>query len=66
MRASQGTSMSWRSVRDSRVHEIKLIRQYKLEFIPVEDDLLSLELEDVARDVFLVRPPMLPYLSSPV
>ncbi|GFZ50066.1 hypothetical protein JCM24511_07819 [Saitozyma sp. JCM 24511] len=29
------------------------ISEYKLEFIPVEDDLLSLEMDDIARDVFL-------------
>ena len=29
-------------------------RQFKLEFVPLEDDLLSLELGDVARDIFLV------------
>lgn len=28
--------------------------QYKLEFLPVENDLLSLELDDVARDIYLV------------
>lgn len=28
--------------------------QYKLEFIPMEEDLLSLEMDDVARDIHLV------------
>ena len=39
-----------------QVHEaFRLIsNQYKLELIPLEDDLLSLEMEDVARDIFLV------------
>lgn len=31
------------------------VAQYKLEFLPVEEDLLSLELDDVARDIYLVR-----------
>lgn len=26
-----------------------------MEFIPLEDDLLSMELDDVARDIYLVR-----------
>jgi hypothetical protein len=28
--------------------------QYRLELIPVEEDLLSLEMDDVARDIYLV------------
>lgn len=28
--------------------------QFKMEFIPIEDDLLSLEMDDVARDIYLV------------
>jgi hypothetical protein len=30
--------------------------QFKLEFVPLEEDLLSLELDDVARDLYLVSP----------
>lgn len=30
--------------------------QFNLGFIPMEDDLLSLEMEDVARDIYLVSP----------
>lgn len=30
------------------------LTQFKMEFIPIEDDLLSLELDNVARDIFLV------------
>ena len=29
--------------------------QFKLELIPMEDDLLSMEMDDVARDIYLVR-----------
>ena len=29
--------------------------QFKLEFVPLEEDLLSLEMDDVARDLYLVR-----------
>ena len=29
--------------------------QYPLELIPIEDDLLSLEMDDVPRDLYLVR-----------
>lgn len=28
--------------------------QFKMEFIPLEDDLLSMEMEDAARDIYLV------------
>ena len=28
--------------------------QFKLEFIPMEDDLLSLEMDDASRDIYLV------------
>jgi hypothetical protein len=31
-----------------------LTQQFKLEFVPLEDDLLSLEMDDVARDIYLV------------
>jgi hypothetical protein len=30
-------------------------KQFKLELIPIEDDLLSMEMDDVARDIYLVR-----------
>lgn len=30
------------------------LREYRLEWIVMEDDLLSLELEDVAKDIYLV------------
>jgi hypothetical protein len=30
------------------------LREYRLEWIGLEDDLLSLELEDVAKDIYLV------------
>jgi hypothetical protein len=33
-----------------------------MEFIPVEDDLLSLEMDDVARDIYLVCPDGEPFL----
>jgi hypothetical protein len=33
--------------------------QFKLEFVPLEDDLLSLETDDVARDLYLVRCPFM-------
>lgn len=33
----------------------KTNQQFKLELIPVEDDLLSMEMDDVARDIYLVR-----------
>jgi len=40
------------SIRDTRT---KLtISKFKMELIPVEDDLLSLEMDNVARDIFLV------------
>ena len=32
-----------------------LTPQFKLEFVPLEDDLLSLEMDDVARDIYLVN-----------
>ena len=32
----------------------ELTRQFKLEFVPLEEDLLSLEMDDVARDLYLV------------
>ena len=28
--------------------------QFKMEFIPIEDDLLSMEMDNVARDIYLV------------
>jgi hypothetical protein len=33
---------------------IMLTSQFKLEFVPLEEDLLSLEMDDVARDLYLV------------
>lgn len=37
-----------------RLRDYNAHTQFKLELIPIEDDVLSLELEDVARDIFLV------------
>lgn len=48
------TSLCRRVLEDLGVSGDVELREYRLEWIGLEDDLLSLELEDVAKDIFLV------------
>ncbi|WRT69548.1 uncharacterized protein IL334_006535 [Kwoniella shivajii] len=49
----RATELCRRILEDHGVAGDVTISEFKLELIPMEDDLLSLEMEDVARDVFL-------------
>ncbi|KAK8849539.1 hypothetical protein IAR55_004874 [Kwoniella newhampshirensis] len=49
----RATELCRKVLEDQGVAGDVTISEFKLEFIPMEDDLLSLEMEDVARDVFL-------------
>jgi hypothetical protein len=48
------TSLCRRVLEDLGVSGDVELREYRLEWIGLEDDLLSLELEDVAKDIYLV------------
>ena len=37
----------------SKIHLVTF-EQFRMEFLPVEDDLLSMEMDNVARDIYLV------------
>lgn len=50
------TSLCRRVLEDLGVSGDVELREYRLEWIGLEDDLLSLELEDVAKDIYLVSP----------
>ncbi|WVF68560.1 hypothetical protein IAT40_003329 [Kwoniella sp. CBS 6097] len=49
----RATELCRKVLEDQGVMGDVTISEFKLEFIPMEDDLLSLEMEDVARDVYL-------------
>ncbi|WVW86768.1 hypothetical protein I302_108822 [Kwoniella bestiolae CBS 10118] len=49
----RATELCRRVLEDQGVAGDVTISEFKLELIPMEDDLLSLEMDDVARDVFL-------------
>ena len=51
----RATELCRKVLEDEGVAGDVTLAQYKLEFLPVENDLLSLELDDVARDIYLVR-----------